>query len=117
MPIFSGVGSPGTVASASGGKVTPVNGLTTTPGQVIGINSQRRQITFHNPGGSITVYVYMLQTATGATLVPALPNSLGGTFSVLPGGFLVVDGECQFAWGAFAASGSTASLTIMESNT
>lgn len=115
MAINTGVGSPGTIASASGGKVTPINGLGTAPITVIGGNPQRVSITFHNPG-AISVYVAPLITALGAALVPALPNTLGGTFQVSPGGLLIITGECQVGWQAFAANGATASLTIMESN-
>jgi hypothetical protein len=113
--INTGVGSPGTVASASGGKVTPINALGTSPITVIAGNPQRVSITFHNPS-AISIYVAPLITATGAALVPALPSTLGGTFQVFPGGLLIVTGECQVGWQAFAASGSTAALTIMESN-
>lgn len=114
MAINTGVGSPGTVSSASGGKVWPINGLGTSPIQVIAANPQRVALTFHNPG-TIAVYVAPLLTATGATLVPSA-GALGGCFEVFPGGLLTITGECQFAWQAFAASAGTVGLTIMESN-
>lgn len=114
MAISTSVGSPGTVASASGGKVTPINGLTTTPIQVVGGNPQRITVVFHNPG-VINVYVAPTITGTGAALVVGA-GLLGGSFEVFPGGLLTITGECQTAWQAFAASGTTAALTVMESN-
>lgn len=114
MPIISGVGSPGTVGPASGGKVTPLNAVGTVGAQVIAANSQRVKISFHNPGTQIA-YVYPLLTATGSANAPTIANP-GGSFQVFPGALLEIGGECQGAWGAFAAAGGTNPLTVMESN-
>lgn len=112
--IIAGIGGSPVVSSASGGKVTPINTLNTTPASVVGINPSRMSITFHNPG-TVDVYVYMLVTATGAAAAPSL-SSLGGCFKVFAGGLLVITGECQGAWGAFSASLTNQPLTVMESN-
>lgn len=114
MGIFSGVGSPGTVASASGGKVTPFVIPATAAVQAIAGNPQRVRITFHNPG-TVNVYVAPTITATGGALNPTL-SALAGTFIIFPGGLLAIEGECQTAWQAFAASGTNNPLTVMESN-
>jgi len=112
--IIFGVGSPGTVGPASGGKVTANNLITTTPAIVIAANPSRASITFHNPGGTVTLYVAPVLNAQGQSLVVGL-GALGGSFQLLPGGLLTLSGEVQGAWQAFAASGSNP-LTIMESN-
>jgi len=110
--ILVGVGSPGTISSANGGKVTGVL-VVTTGGQVIAANPPRQSITFHNPG-TTNVFVYPMLNATGGANSPSSANP-SGSFQVLPGGLITVTGECQGAWGAFGAS-ATNYLTIMESN-
>jgi hypothetical protein len=110
--VFVGVGSPGTVSTANGGKVSAVN-PTTSPGQVIAANPPRQSLIFHNPG-TTNIFVYPLLNATGGVNSPSSGN-LGGSFQVLPGGLITITGECQGAWGAFGAS-ATNYLTIMESN-
>jgi hypothetical protein len=116
MAITTYVGSPGTVASASGGKMHVLNGLTTTPTPAnIGLNPQRVSLMFHNPG-TIGVYVYPLTDFLGQPIIPSLPNNLGGCLQILPSGTFVVTGECQTGWGAFAASGTTACLSVMSTN-
>jgi hypothetical protein len=114
MPINTSVGSPGTVSSASGGKVTAQNAITTVGAQVVAQNPQRVSIVFHNPGAN-NIFVYPLVNALGGVNAPtnAAP---GGSFEVFPGGLLTISGECQTAWGAFANTGTTNALTIMESN-
>src|SRR5882672_9578393 len=114
MGIFTNVGSPGTVAAASGGKVTPFIIPATSAVQAIAGRPERQSITFHNPG-TVNVYVAPTITATGAALAPTL-SALAGTFLIFPGGLLVITGECQTAWQAFAASGTNNPLTVMESN-
>jgi hypothetical protein len=114
MTIYTGVGSPGTVSTASGGKITPINNLGTSPIQVVAGNPARQTITFCNPG-TIVIYVAPLITLTGATLTPSLA-ALGGCFPVFPGGLLIITGECQVGWQALAASASNNPLTVMESN-
>lgn len=114
MPIWSGVGSSGSVGPTSGGKVTPINNIGTTGAQIIGGNPSRVTITFHNPGTN-TVYVYPMTQASGAALAPTL-TVLGGTFVVLAASLLTFTGEVQVAWGAFATAGAANPLTVMESN-
>jgi hypothetical protein len=114
MSIISGVGSPGTVGSASGGKVTGLNNVGTVGASVIAANPARRKITFHNPGTNI-LYVYPLVNATGTANAPTLANP-GGSFQVFSGGILIIDGECQGAWGAFGAAGTTNPITVMDTN-
>jgi hypothetical protein len=114
MTTFTSVGSPGTVNTASGGKVTPINNLGTSPVPIVARNGQRQTIQFYNPG-TVAVYVAPAVTATGAPLVPSLA-ALGGCFLVLPGDALALSGECQLAFQAFAASGVNNSLTVNESN-
>ncbi len=114
MTIFGGVGAAQAFGPASGGKVTPINNVGTTFAQVVGSNSFRQSLTFHNPG-TVAVYVGPTTTATGAANAPTL-SALGGAFQILPGAFFVVTGECTQAWGALAASGTTNPLTVMESN-
>lgn len=116
MPIFASTGSPQAISSASGGKVWPFNAISDLINiQVLAINPQRQRITFMNPGTQ-KIYVSPMTTATGATLTPTLAN-LGGTFSIVPDGMLVIEGECQQAWQARAAAGgATNPLTVMESN-
>jgi len=113
--ILSYVGSPGTVAAASGGKVLAFNNIGTVQVQIANANPQRQNITFHNPSTTITCYVYPGVNAAGAPLLPSLA-ALGGSFTVLPQYTLIITGECQTTWGAFASSGSGNPLTVMESN-
>jgi hypothetical protein len=110
--IVTGVGYPGTISTASGGKVTAAT-PTTTPQQVIGPRPERQSIVFANPG-SVAVFVYPLLLASGLPNSPSVASPQG-SFQVLGGGLLTITGECQLAWGAFAASG-TGAITIMESN-
>jgi hypothetical protein len=68
-----------------------------------------------NPGIN-ALYIYPMTQANGQPLAPTLA-SLGGTFEIVPAALITFTGECQVAWGALAAAGSTNPLTIMESNT
>jgi hypothetical protein len=116
--ITTSVGSPGTVSSASGGRVYAFNNLTTTPQQVIGTNSQRQSITVHNPG-TVDVFFapsFVIGSGSDVALVPTTA-ALGGCFRVYAnGGTLTITGECQKPWQAFAASGSGNPLTVVDSN-
>lgn len=114
MGTFSGLGASSAVSGASGGKVTGFVIPATTAALAISGNPSRKKITFHNPG-TINVYVAPTVSATGAALSPTL-SALAGTFIIFPGGLLIIDGECQTAWQALAASGTNNPLTIMESN-
>lgn len=116
--ISNSTGSPGTVASASGGKVTGFNNISEFLAVIVlTANPQRQSITFHNPGTS-DIFVYPLYNAQGATQVPG-NSSLGGTFRIYGNGStLVISGECQFPWYAFAitGAGNNNAFTAMESN-
>jgi hypothetical protein len=116
--ITTSVGSPGTVSSASGGRTYAFNAITTSPQQVIGANPQRQRITVHNPGTQDVFFFseVVLVNGSDTALVPSL-SALGGCYRVYAnGGTLVIEGECQKSWGAFAASGSTNPLTVTDSN-
>lgn len=115
MPITYNVGQPGTVGPASGGKVWATNNIAQVGVQVVGPNPARTTIVFHNPGASVSLYVYPIVDGNGKPLAPTV-TLLGGTFQVFPGGTIEFKGEVQTAWLAFAYSASNNSLTVMESN-
>jgi hypothetical protein len=94
-------GGPLTFFSANGGKSTAIS-LGTSAAPVIGINTERQGIMFHNPGTS-TAYVAPTTTATGAPLLPTL-SALAGCFQIPAGATLVLMGEMQCAWQGFSAS-------------
>jgi hypothetical protein len=110
--IISGVGSPGTVSTATGSKVTAAT-VGTVGAQVVAGNSARVSISFHNPGSG-NVFVYPVTNSAGAPNTPS-NASPAGAFVVMPGTMLMLSGECQLAWGAFAANAGS-QLTIMQSN-
>ncbi len=107
------------VGPTSGGKVYAFNNVSTAPAQVAPANPQRNTITFHNPGAVDIWIAPALAQTTGSSvaLVPSLA-ALGGCFRLYAdGGQQVFTGECQGAWQAFAASGTTNALTVVDSNT
>ena len=121
MSIFAIPGGPQAFSKASGGKVYSYNAVNTTPAQVAPANPSRMRITFHNPG-DVDIFIAPLTAytafggATPATLTPST-SALGGCWRVFSnGGVLEIAGECQGGWQAFAASGSTKPLTVMDSN-
>lgn len=119
MSIIVGVGAPGTVGPASGGKVYAYNNLNTTPETVAPANPTRKQITFHNPGTVDVMIAPATVVASNGTSTPLAPttSALGGCFRVYAnGGTLVISGECQTPWQAFAVSSSGNPLTVMDSN-
>lgn len=119
--IVTGPGSPLAFSSASGGKVRAYNAITTAAATVAPANPSRQKITFHNPG---TVDIFIAPTTAFASISATSPvalapttSALGGCFRVYGnGGTLEISGECQGAWQAFAASGTTNALTVMDSN-
>lgn len=116
--IQTNPGSPLTVAGANGGKIYAYNAIGTTAVQVAVANPSRQSIIFHNPGTQDIFVAPSLQFngTTSSTLIPTT-SALGGTFRVYAnGGTLQITGECQGAWQALAASGSTNPLTVMDSN-
>ena len=119
--ISTGPGSPLAFASASGGKVFAYNNISESSASVVAsANTQRQKIMFHNPGpNDIFVAPSYVQT-TGSNVALAPSNAaLGGCFRVYGnGGTLVIEGECQGAYQAFAVTGAGATnpLTVMDSN-
>jgi hypothetical protein len=113
--LFQTIGGAGGIGPTSGGKVTPINTVGATFTQVIGQNPSRATISFHNPG-TVNLLVGPMMTATGAPNTPTAAAP-GGAYLLYPGGVIQLDGECQNAYGALAASGGGNPLTITESNT
>ena len=116
--ITTNVGSPGTVSSASGGRTYAFNNISTSPAQVIGANPARQSITVHNPGAvDIFFAPTVVQNGGSDTTLSPSPSALGGCYRVYSnGGTLVITGECQKPWQAFALSGTTNPLTVTDSN-
>ena len=116
--ITTTVGSPGTVGSASGGRTLAYNNIATSPQQVVGANPQRQSIFFHNPG-TVDIFIAPATVQNTGSDVPLVPSNaaLGGCIRVFAnGGSLKIEGECQKAYQAFAATGSTNALTVIDSN-
>lgn len=116
--IFTGVGSPGTVSAASGGRIYAFNNLSTAPEQVVGANAQRQSITFHNPGAVdiLIAPAFVIVAGSDTALVPS-PTARGGCYLVYAnGGTTVISGECQKPWQALSVSGSGNPLTVTDSN-
>jgi len=109
-----------TLTSLTNSTILAVNNLGTAPVQIIGINPNRKKITFHNPG-TIDFVVFpltVLQNVAGGgsiTLTPSV-GALGGGFRVFSnGGEIAREGQaCKQAWQALSVSGSGNPLTIME---
>lgn len=120
MGIIVGVGAPGTVGSASGGKTYAFNTITNVSNtQVAPASPARKQITFLNPSSAVTIYISMVSQLSQAGVQSALTpttGALGGTIPLLPGGMVTISGECQLAWQALAASGTTNPLTVLDTN-
>lgn len=115
--IFTGVGSPGTVGSAGGARTYAFNNITTSPAQVIGPNPQRQSAYFYNPG-AVDIFVAPTTVQNTGSDVPLTPSlgALGGCFLLYAnGGELLLTGPCQKAYQAFARSGTTNALTIVDS--
>jgi hypothetical protein len=115
MSIITGVGSPGTVSSASGGYTYAYNNIGSSASEIIlPTDPARKQITFHNPG-TIDIFVAPLTAQnTGSDVgLTVGPTQLGGSFLVFAnGGTLIITGECQKQWQAFSRTGSNNPLTI-----
>ena len=115
--LVAGVGSPGTVGAANGGKVYAYNNVSTTPMVVAPPAPQRQSINFHNPGTE-DVFVFPTYVQTTGKDVPLAPNpsALGGCYRVFAnGGDRPVVGECQQEWNAFTLSGVANPLTVTDS--
>lgn len=119
--ISTGPGSPLAFSAASGGKVFAFNAIAEGSTTVVAsANSSRQKILFHNPGGSDIFIAPAFTQGTGSNVALTPSNAaLGGCFRVYGnGGTLVIEGECQGAWQAFAITGAGSSnpLTVMDSN-
>lgn len=120
MTIFRGVGAPGTVGPANGGKIYAYNAITNAGGQTVApVNTSRTSITFFNPG-TVDIYIgpvtVLDSNGSNTTLVLSLVTKGGSIIVFANGGSLTITGECQGAWQAIAASGTTNPLTVMDSN-
>lgn len=112
------------VGATSGGKIYAFNNISTAPQVVAPANPARVSITFHNPG-AVNIYIApsIVQalnsipvSITNQALTPS-PTALGGCFLVYAnGGQITLTGECQGAFQAFAATGSTNALTVSDNN-
>lgn len=125
--IAGGVGAPQAFSSASGGKVYGYNNISNLAAIVVAqANVSRQRIRFHNPGtedifiGPAFVQNVLGTAPTQGSNVALTPTTaaLGGMFRIYGnGGVLEIVGECQGAWQALAADGTTNPLTVMDSNT
>lgn len=118
MPIQSIVGGSGTYSAANGGKIYLFNDVSTALLQVAPASPTRQQITFHNPG-AVDIFVAPASAVFNGSNIVFNPSNalLGGCFRVFGnGGTLVITGECQIAWRAFALSGTLNPFTVMDSN-
>ena len=115
---FAGVGSSRAISTAGGGRTYSFNNLGVIPIQIVGINPQRQSITIHNPG-TVNIFVaplYVQNTGSDVLLSPT-PALLGGCWQVnANGGTLMLTGEVQKPYQAFAASGVNNPLTVTDSN-
>jgi hypothetical protein len=96
--------------------ITAVGNLGTTAVSVIGANPSRTSITFHAPG-AIDIYVAPTQVLSGGVSVNLSPSTaaLAGCYHIFNGADRMITGPAAGqAWQAFAASGSSQPLTIME---
>lgn len=123
MPITVGVGTAGTISSASGGKVYVYNNIAATAsGPLVTVaqnNPARQTISFHNPGTADVFVAPLFTQNTGVDVAFAPTNAaLGGSFRIFAGSDRIFTGECQRAWQAFAdtGAGATNPLTVTESN-
>lgn len=121
MGVISGItGGPLAFSSASGGKIRAYNNIhNVTLRTVAPANPSRQKITFHNPG-TVDIFIgptYVQTSGSDVAFAPTTSN-YGGCFRLFAnGGTLELTGECQGAWQALAASGTTNPLTVMDSNT
>jgi hypothetical protein len=106
--------NPQNFSVASMGSTLGLNNVGTTGAQVIPFDPGRRTIVFANPNASVTIYVYQLTDLNGHALAPT-NASPGGAWPIFAGAIATFTGDVQGAWGAFASTGSTNSISIMSS--
>lgn len=116
-------GASNAVGPTSGGKVYAFNNISTVAQPVAPANPQRTSLTFCNPG-AVNIYVYPqfvqaqngIVTTNNIALAPT-PSALGGCLVVYAnGGSIVIQGECAGQYNAFALTGISNALTVMDSN-
>lgn len=88
-----------------------INNLGTSSIQVIGADSTRSALLFHNPNGSASVIVCPALNSNGTALAASF-SLRGGGFLIQPKESLAFSGNCQTAWNAVADTGSSNGLTI-----
>lgn len=119
MTVLSIVGGSGTFSTASGGKIYAFNNISNVGNLTVAFaNPSRQKITFHNPS-DVDILISPVASFNGTLYTTLTPTNVakGGGFTVFGnGGTLVIDGECQQAWQALAASGTGKALTVMDSN-
>lgn len=117
-PMF-GVGAPGTISSASGGKIYGFNNINGTIERTVApANPARKRILFHNISDADMFICPALIQTSGSSL-PYNPGAgRGGSFLLYAnGGTLTIDGECSGEWLAYTANvGPDKSITVMDTN-
>jgi len=112
------------VGATSGGKIYAFNNISTSPMVVAPASPARVSLSFHNPG-PVIIYVAPSLVQALNSVAPSITNqpltpslaALGGCFAVAAGGGqITLTGECQGAFQAFAAMGSTNALTVSDNN-
>lgn len=102
---------------AGGGRIYDFNAISTAPQVVVAINNGRTRITFHNPG-TVDLFVAPTVVQNGGSDSPLVPTTslLGGCLRIYGnGGTTVVEGSsAQRSWQAFAVSGTTNPLTVLD---
>lgn len=110
-------GAPGAINAASGGLTFAFNNINNMPQLIAPIQANRFSLTIHNPG-TVDVFVapvYVQNNGSDVLLNPSL-SQLGGCWRVYAnGGTIVITGECQKNYQAFALSGNTNPLTVVDS--
>lgn len=118
--IIAVAGGPLASGPTSGGKVYAYNSLdAVTPVLVAPANTGRQKITFHNPG-TVDVVIfpqYVQNTGSNVAATTTIAAKGGGLLVFSNGGEKSVEGECQGAWYALAASGFGNPLTVIDTNT
>lgn len=100
-----------------GGATIAVNNLGTAGVQVVPADQGRKSITFANPNinGAVNILVFQMTDISGNSLAGTTFAAPGGGWPLVPGGVITFTGDCQGAWGAVAASGTTNGLTAISS--
>ena len=88
-----------------------INNLGTSSIQVIGADSTRSALLFHNQNGSASVIVCPAFNANGTALAASF-SLRGGGFLIQPKESFPFSGNCQMAWNAVADTGASNGLTI-----